>query len=424
MEDAVTIMNDVRNLTAVQRNTSLMSFLAWTCDAFDFFVLVFVLRPMAAEFGTSVKDLSFAIVLTLAARPVGALIFGRLADRYGRRPVLMLNILCYSAIELASACAPSLAAMLVLRTVYGVAMGGLWGVAASLTFEVVPPSTRGLISGILQQGYAVGYLIAAAVFALLFPIIGWRGMFVLGTLPVLLIPFIWLSVPESPVWRRTVQHKQDLFGAIAGNWRTVVFMIVLMTAFNFLSHGTQDLYPTFLEAQRRLPTETVGLIAIIYNIGAIIGGTTFGALSQRLGRRRTIVLAALLVLPIIPLWAFSNSVVWLTAGAFLLQVMVQGAWGVVPVYLNELSPEGVRGTLPGFVYQLGNLFASVNATLQASLAASFGGDYAIGLAVVAAVTAVVIAVLAGTGKKVDRVARFGAFGAASPIPHDADATAR
>jgi MFS transporter, SHS family, lactate transporter len=208
-------------LPTVQRNTFLTSFLTWTCDAFDFVVLVFVLRLMAAEFGTSVKDLSFAIVLTLAARPVGALIFGPLADRHVRRPVLMLNILCYSAIELASAFAPSLTAMLVLRTVYGVAMGGLWGVAASLTFEVVPPSTRGLISGILQQGYALGYLIAAAVFALLFPIIGWRGMFVLGTLPVLLVPFIWFSVPESPVWRQTAQHKQDLFGAIASDWRTV-----------------------------------------------------------------------------------------------------------------------------------------------------------------------------------------------------------
>jgi SHS family lactate transporter-like MFS transporter len=318
--------------------------------------------------------------------------------------------LCYSVIELASAFAPSLTVMLVLRTLYGVAMGGMWGVAASLTFEVVPLSTRGLVSGILQQGYAFGYLIAAAVFALLFPSIGWRGMFIVGTLPVLLIPFIWLYVPESPVWRQTAQQKQDLFGAIVNNWRTVIFMIVLMTAFNFLSHGTQDLYPTFLEVRRRLPTETVGIIAIVYNIGAIIGGITFGALSQRIGRRRSIVLAALLVLPIIPLWAFSNSVLWLTLGAFLLQVLVQGAWGVVPVHLNELSPEGVRGTLPGFVYQLGNLFASVNTTLQAAIAQSYGGDYAMALALVAGVTAVVIAVVAGTGKEAKDV-RFGAVGA-------------
>jgi SHS family lactate transporter-like MFS transporter len=407
----MTMIGGLRSLTTAQRNTFLASFLGWTFDAFDFFVLVFILRPLAEEFATSVKELTFAIVLTLAARPVGALIFGRLADHYGRKPVLMINILCYSAIELASAFAPSLTVMLVLRTLYGVAMGGMWGVAASLTFEVVPLKTRGLVSGILQQGYAVGYLMAAAVFALLFPSIGWRGMFVVGTVPVLLVPYLWFCVPESPVWRETAQHKQDLFGAIAGNWRTVIFMIVLMTAFNFLSHGTQDLYPTFLEVQHHLSTGTVGTIAIIYNIGAIIGGTTFGALSQRIGRGRTIVLAALLVLPIIPLWAFSHGVLWLTLGAFLLQIMVQGAWGVVPVHLNELSPEGVRGTLPGFVYQLGNLFAAANATLQASIAESFGGDYAVGLALVAGVAAVVIAVLAATGKEAKDV-RFGALGAA------------
>ncbi len=404
------IFSDLRSLTTTERNTFLASFLAWTFDAFDFFVLVFILRPLAEEFGSSVKDLTFAIVLTLAARPIGALIFGRLADRYGRRPVLMINILCYSVIELASAFAPSLTVMLLLRTLYGVAMGGMWGVAASLTFEVIPPRTRGIISGILQQGYAFGYLIAAAVFALLFPSIGWRGMFILGTIPVLLVPFIWFYVPESPVWRETARQKHDLLGAITSNWRTVIFMIVLMTAFNFLSHGTQDLYPTFLEVQHRLPTETVGFIAIIYNIGAIIGGMTFGALSQRIGRSCAIVMAALLVLPIIPLWAFSSSVLWLTLGAFLLQVMVQGAWGVVPVHLNELSPEGVRGTLPGFVYQLGNLLASVNATLQATIAGSYGGNYAVGLALVAAAAAVVIAVVAGTGREAKDV-KFDAVGA-------------
>jgi MFS transporter, SHS family, lactate transporter len=411
----MTIINDLRSLTAVQRNTFLAGFIAWTCDAFDFFVLVFVLRPLAAEFGASIKELTFAILLTLAARPIGALIFGRLADHYGRRPVLMINILCYSALELGSAFAPSLTIMLVLRALYGVAMGGLWGVAFSLVFEVIPVSLRGLVSGILQQGYAAGYLIAAAVFALLFPSIGWRGMFLIGTLPVLLVPFIYFFVPESPVWRMAAQqkqHTQNLFSAIAGHWRTVISMIVLMTAFNFLSHGTQDLYPTFLEVQRHLPTETVGLIAIIYNIGAIIGGATFGTLSQRLGRRRAIILAALLVLPIIPLWAFSTGVLGLTLGAFLIQVMVQGAWGVVSVHLNELSPEGVRGTLPGFVYQLGNLLAAINATLQAAIADSYGGDYAMGLALVAGVAAVVIAVAAGTGKEAKDV-RFGAVAAVS-----------
>ena len=417
----MTMISDLRSLTAAQRNTFLAGFLGWTFDAFDFFVLVFVLRPLAETFGASVTELSFAIVLTLAARPVGALIFGQLADRYGRRPVLMINILCYSVIEQASAYAPSLPVMLALRTLYGVAMGGMWGVAASLVFEVIPSNTRGIVSGILQQGYAVGYLVAAAVFALLFPSIGWRGMFIIGTIPILLVPFIWFCVPESPVWRETLHEKPDLIGAVTSHWRTVIFMILLMTAFNFLSHGTQDLYPTFLEIQHHLSTATVGTIAIIYNIGAIIGGTTFGALSQRFGRRRTIMLAALLVLPIIPLWAFSSSVLWITVGAFLLQIMVQGAWGVVPVYLNELSPEGVRGTLPGFVYQLGNLLASVNATLQAGIAASHGGDYAIGLALVAAGAAVVIAVVAWTGREAKDV-KFGVVGTVSHFAHPGQVT--
>jgi SHS family lactate transporter-like MFS transporter len=412
----MTIISDLRSFTPTQRNTFLAGFLGWTFDAFDFFVLVFILRPLAEDFGASVAEVSFAIVLTLAARPIGALIFGRLADRYGRRPVLMLNIVCYSVIELASSFAPSLPVMLVLRTLYGVAMGGMWGVAASLVFEVVPANARGIVSGILQQGYAIGYLIAATVFALLFPSIGWRGMFILGTIPILLVPFIWFCVPESPVWRETAQQpqvKQNLVDAIASNWRTVIFMILLMTAFNFLSHGTQDLYPTFLEVQHHLPTATVGTIAIIYNIGAIIGGTTFGALSQWFGRRRTIVLAALLVLPIIPLWAFSSGMIWLTLGAFLMQIMVQGAWGVVPVYLNELSPAGVRGTLPGFVYQLGNLLAAVNATLQAGIAATHGGDYAIGLALVAGTAAVAIAVITAAGKEAKDVE----FGTAGANPH-------
>src|SRR5277367_6852515 len=264
--NTMTAIGTLRGLTAAQRNTVLSSFLAWTFDAFDFFVLVFILRPLAEDFGTTVKELTFAIVLTLAARPIGALIFGRFADRYGRRPVLMINILCYSVIELASAFAPSLTVMLVLRTLYGVAMGGMWGVAASLVFEVVPSRTRGIVSGILQEGYAAGYLIAAAVFALLFPSIGWRGMFVLGTIPILLVPYIWFYVPESPVWLRAAHRTQGepgLLSAIAGNWQIVVFMILLMTAFNFLSHGTQDIYPTFLEVQHKLSTETVGSIAII-----------------------------------------------------------------------------------------------------------------------------------------------------------------
>ena len=402
----MSVIGDLRALGAPQKHTVFASLLAWTFDAFDFFVLVFILRPLSIQFGVSIKEVAVAITLTLLARPFGAFIFGRLADRYGRRPILMINILCYSLIELASAFAPSLTVMLLLRTLYGVAMGGMWGVAASLTFEAIPISTRGFVSGVLQQGYALGYLIAAAVFGSLFPIIGWRGMFMFGTLPVLLIPYIWFCVPESTVWGTVGRKKSNLLVALRGHWLIVLFMVLMMTAFNFLSHGTQDLYPTFLEVQHHFSTRTVGNIAITYNLGAILGGVTFGALSQRIGRGRTIMLAALLVLPMIPVWAFASSPFLLAAGAFMMQVMVQGAWGVVPVHLNELSPEGVRGTLPGLVYQVGNMIASVNATLQANIAVIHGSSYAIALAVVAGTAALVLAIIAGFGTEAKDV-KFG-----------------
>ncbi len=402
----MSIIVDLRALTAAQKHTVTASLLAWTFDAFDFFVLVFILKPLATSFNVSVKNVAIAITLTLIARPFGALLFGRLADHFGRRPILMINILCYSLFELASAFAPSLAVMLILRTLYGVAMGGMWGVATSLTFEAIPIRLRGFVSGLLQQGYALGYLIAAAIFALLFRHIGWRGMFLFGTLPILLIPYIWFCVPESSVWGVPHRKPSNLRATLRGHWRVVVFMVLLMTGFNFLSHGTQDLYPTFLSVQRHFSPGMVGSIAIIYNIGAILGGLTFGTLSQHWGRGRTIAIAALLVLPIIPLWAFSSTPALLALGAFLMQVMVQGAWGVVPVHLNELSPEGVRGTLPGLVYQLGNMLAAINATLQAGIAEHHHGNYAIGLAVVAGVAALVVASVAGLGKEAKDV-RFG-----------------
>jgi len=282
----------------------------------------------------------------------------------------------------------------------------MWGIAASLTFEAIPISIRGFISGVLQQGYALGYLIAAAVFGSLYPIIGWRGMFMFGTLPVLLIPYIWFCVPESKVWHAVGRKQTNLLAALRHNWPIALFMVVMMTAFNFLSHGTQDLYPTFLEVQHHFSVGTVGTIAIIYNCGAILGGVTFGTLSQRLGRGKTIALAAVLVLPLIPLWAFGTTPVLLALGAFLMQVMVQGAWGVVPIHLNELSPEGVRGTLPGLVYQVGNMIAAMNATLQAGIAESHHNNYAVALAAVAGTAAIVLAIVAGTGKEAKDI-KFG-----------------
>lgn len=393
------IVAELRSLTPEQRNAVIASFLGWTLDAFDYFLLVFIIKDIAAEFHTTIEQVTLAILLTLAMRPLGALIFGLLADTYGRRPILMIDVLLYSALELATAFSPSLTVLIVLRAFYGIAMGGEWGIGASLAMESIPPETRGLVSGILQEGYAVGYLVAALVFFFLFPLIGWRGMFVVGVLPALLVLYIRIHVRESPAWQQVRARRESILGAIRAQWRLFIYVVVLMTAFNFLSHGTQDLYPTFLEVQHHLSTHAVGIIAVVYNIGAIVGGIFFGTLSERFGRRNSIILAALLVLPIIPLWAFSAGAVLLTVGAFLLQFMVQGAWGIVPAHLNELSPPAARGTFPGFTYQLGNLFAAANATIQAQIAASNGGDYGFALAIIGGIVAIAVAVITWFGRE-------------------------
>jgi SHS family lactate transporter-like MFS transporter len=400
--------------TSEQKHVVAASFLGWTLDAFDFFLLVFVLKDIAAEFGTQITNVTFAILLTLAMRPIGAYLFGRAADRWGRRPTLMVDVLLYSVIELASGFAPSLTALLVLRAIFGIAMGGEWGVGASLTMESIPPRARGFVSGLLQSGYPTGYFLASIVYGLLFQYIGWRGMFMVGVIPALLVFYIRRSVPESPSWKPATERGSTL-AIVKSHWQLGIYAVLLMTAFNFFSHGTQDLYPTFLQVQHGMSPHEVGLIAVIYNIGAIIGGISFGSLSESFGRRRTIIVAALLSLAVLPLWAFSTSAIWLAVGAFLMQVMVQGAWGVIPVHLNELSPDDARGTFPGFVYQLGNLIASVNATLQAGIAVHYGGNYSIALAVVAGTVAVVIAILTALGTEAKGIA-FGPSGTPSSNP--------
>ena len=406
----MSVISEWREFDRNQRSALIASFLGWTLDAFDFFLMVFMLGAIAKEFGTDVKAVAIAITLTLAARPAGALVFGLLADRFGRRPVLMIDVLLFSILEFASAFAPSIVALLVLRTAFGFAMGGEWGLGASLTMETIPAKARGIASGILQTGYPFGYLLASVVYGLLFDRIGWRGMFMVGVLPALLVLFIRRNVQESPAWNRMRERPtQSLMSVLKKRWPLFIYVVVLMTAFNLFSHGTQDLYPAFLQIQHKFTTHTVSIVSIIGNVGAITGGLAFGALSQRIGRRKAIVFGALIALPIIPLWAFSATPVLLGLGAFLMQVAVQGAWGVVPVHLNELSPDEVRGTFPGFAYQLGNLLASGNAALQAGFAASHGGNYAYALAVVAACAAVVIAVLTYFGPEKHGVV-FGATG--------------
>ncbi|SFX35245.1 MFS transporter, SHS family, lactate transporter [[Enterobacter] aerogenes] len=387
--------NTMLGWTSLQRNAAIASFLSWTLDAFDFFLLVFLLSDIAQTFHVGLEKVTLAILLTLAVRPIGALIFGRLAEKYGRKPILMLNIIFFSIFELLSAAAPSLTIFLVLRVLYGVAMGGIWGVASSLSMETIPDRSRGLMSGIFQAGYPFGYLIAAVAYGLLFELLGWRGMFVIGAAPILLLPFIWFCVQESPVWLASRERKEStaLLPVLKTHWKLCCYLVVLMAAFNFFSHGTQDLYPVFLKVQHGFEPKTISIIAVTYNIASIIGGVLFGSLSEKIGRKKAIITASLLALPVIPLWAFASGSLMLGIGAFLMQFMVQGAWGVVPTYLNELVPANTRAVLPGFVYQLGNLIASVNATLQATIAEHHGQNYGLAMAIVAGTVAIIIAIL-------------------------------
>ncbi len=395
-----TIFSALSGWTSEQKHVVAASFLGWTLDAFDYFLLVFVLKDIAAEFNTDVSNVTIAILLTLAMRPIGAFLFGRAADRWGRRPTLMANVALYSVLEFASGFAPNLTALIVLRALYGIAMGGEWGVGASLTMESVPPHARGFVSGLLQSGYPTGYFLASIVYGVLFQYIGWRGMFMVGVLPALLVLYIRRNVPESPSFSRTAARADGgTIEVLRSHWQLAIYAIVLMTAFNFYSHGSQDIYPTFLQVEHKLTPHMVGLIAVIYNIGAICGGILFGALSERYGRRRCIIAACLFSLPVIIPWAFAQNIFLLAIGAFLMQFMVQGAWGIVPVHLNELSPASARGTFPGVVYQLGNLFASINATLQAGMAEHFGGNYGLALAAVAGTVAIIIVGLTAIGSE-------------------------
>jgi MFS transporter, SHS family, lactate transporter len=415
-----TVIGHFRRLTPPQRHTFVAAFLGWTMDSLDFFILIFCVPAIAAEFQTKPSAVLGTVFLTQAFRPVGAILFGTLADRFGRRPILMANILSFSVIELACAFAPSLGALLVLRALFGLAMGGEWGVGAALVFETLPKEGRGTFSGILQEGYAMGSILASGAFALFFhgfawhgltvPAIGWRGLFILGAAPALLVFYVQARVAESPVWlagtekrcaRSTQPHQPHESGSPAKLLNflpTFLFLVLLMTAFMSFSHGTQDLYPTFLTVSAKLSPSTVGLIGVFYGFGSIAGGFVFGTLSEKWGRKRAIVTAALLAIPVIPFYAYGHSAWTLGAGAVLMQFMVQGAWGVVPAYLTELSPAPVRATAPGLAYQLGGLVTSWNGKGQA-LAAERWGNYPAVLAVTVIVVALVLAGLALLGRE-------------------------
>jgi SHS family lactate transporter-like MFS transporter len=400
----------LRELTHTQRHTVLASFLGWTLDAFDYFLLTFVIVAVAKEFHVDKEHVTYGLFLTLAARPIGALLFGRLADRFGRRPILMLNVIMFSIFELLTAFSTTLTMLLVLRFLFGVAMGGEWGIGASLAMESIPAKSRGIVSGLLQSGYPCGFFLAALANWLLVDHVGWRGLFVVGAVPALLVLYIRRSVPESEVWKQgqAQGNKPGLLESMRGHWKLAIYLMLLMAAFNMFSHGSQDMYPTFLQTNLHIPggSGTAFLLTALLNIGALVGGLFFGSLSERMGRRHTIMAAALLAIPIIPLWMHGGSILLLGLGAFLIQVMVQGAWGVVPTHLNELSPDAVRGTLPGFAYQMGNLLAAITATAQTWIADWRGGDLAFAMSFWIATVAVLLALLAWLGPEAHGV-RFG-----------------
>jgi SHS family lactate transporter-like MFS transporter len=397
-----------------QRHVVAACYMGWTLDAFDFFIMVFVFGDVAKEFGISVHALTFAVTLTLAMRAAGAYLFGRLADRFGRRPALMASILGFSLLGFCTGLAPNATVFFIVRALFGLAMGGEWGVGASLTMESIPASWRGPVSGLLQAGYPSGYLLASLLY-LAHDTLGWRGMFMAGAVPALLVLYIRSAVPESPDWaeRAPAAAKQSLVSVIRRNLGLTIYAACLMACFNFFSHGTQDIYPRYLQSQHHITGTTLTAIVVIYNIGAMLGGISFGSLSQRLGRRRAIGLAAALALPVLPLWAFTSSPVLIGLGAFLMQICVQGAWGVVPVHLNELSPPAIRGTFPGLTYQLGNFLAALNLPLQTGIADSMGGDYRWALVGVAGAAGVAIILLMIFGPEAKDV-RMGRFGHAEP----------
>lgn len=386
----------LRGWTARQKHVVAASYLGWTLDAMDFFLLIFVFNEIAAEFGTTRGTVALATTLTLGFRPLGAFIFGRLADHFGRRPILMLNIAIYSVFSASTAFVHDLTTFFVVRSLFGIGMGGVWGIGASLCMETVNPKSRGVVSGLLQSGYCSGYLIASAIYALVFTHVGWRGIFLVGLLPsLMLIPYVWFTVQESPLYKEAKRQSVSIFKALRENWKLSLYCIIMMTAFNHFSHGSQDFYPNYMQYRGFTPA-MLGTIAIIYNIGGILGCWLIASLSQKYGRRRTMIVAALLAIPTIIPFAFSSDVALIVVGTVGINFFVQGCWSVMPAHLNELAPAGTRGTFPGTVYQLGNLFASGCLPMQIWVQEQTG-DYGIALASVPLAAALIIGLLLWKG---------------------------
>ena len=367
-----------------QRNAVLAGFLGWTLDAFDFFILTLIIDDVATAFGRTRPDIAFALTVTLAMRPVGAFVFGIMADRLGRRLPLMLNVIFYALLSVLSGVAPNYQVFIILRMLFGVCMGGEWGVGASLALESASPRLRGLLSGLLQEGYAMGNLLAAIAFRLLYPTFnsmypgnGWRMMFFLGGLPALLSLFIRSRVKESAAWH---EHRTDWSTyrrSLPQYWKRFVYLVLLMTMMNFMSHGTQDMYPTML-GTIGYDRARIADVTMLSAIGAVLGGLAFGYYSDLSGRRRSMITAMICGLLVVPAWIGGINPIVTLIGVFLMQFFVQGAWGIIPAHINELSPNHLRGFFPGFAYQLGVLCAASIPYIESLLGERFSYAQAMG----------------------------------------------
>ena len=375
-------------------------FSGWLLDAFDFFLITFCLTAIAREFHKSDAEIALVITMTLAFRPVGGFLFGFIADRYGRRLPLMLNMSVFAVAGVLTGLAPNYATLLVVRALFGVAMGGTWGVGASLAMEGAPAGRRGLLSGLLQEGYAAGNVLAALFYFSLFDRLGWRMLFILSSLPAVpLVLYIHFRVKESEVWRKnnTRLSFADQRREIFSHWKLFLYLLFFMTMMMFASHGTQDMYPTFLERQWHFSPARRSAITAFSGIGAIIGGLVFGYFSDRCGRRKAIIVAFVLGAVLIPIWAYAPNQALLIAGAFLMQFMVQGAWGVIPAHLAELSPNSVRALLPGFAYQSAGVIASSVVFIEAVYAQRT--SYATAMALTAISVFVLASIMAWVGRE-------------------------
>lgn len=418
------MLNSVREqatgLTKDQRNAFVAAYLGWAMDAFDYFLVVLVYSEIADDFHVSLTDMAFLTTATLMMRPVGALLFGMWADRRGRRLPLMVDVVFYSIVGFACAFAPNYTVLLVLRLLYGIGMGGEWGLGAALAMEKIPAERRGFWSGLLQSGYSLGYLLAAVAFFGIEPAFGWRGLFAFSLVPALVALWVRTRVEESEVWEKSVRLNRTPAYQVFKNpavLKRFVYLVALMTAFNWMSHGTQDVYPTFVKKGLGLSPDTAIAIAVVYNIGAIIGGALLGAFSEKLGRRRTIMIAAAGGLVVVPFFVLSSMVGWLMLSSFLMQMCVQGAWGVIPAHLTEMSPDAIRGFYPGVTYQLGNLIAALNLPIQEAIAERHGYPSAMAWTVIPALAAVIV--LSAVGKEAKGI-RFGATSTQAPSAAAAD----